>query len=139
MTEKSNKEASAAEQTFDIVIIGGGMVGASLAAALLPAAQSLDLQIAMIESQQAQAERQRESGEEGLRPSREGWDEEGGDGDGGQNGRAGGERMMADFLDSGDPQVMADHALYTEVCTQLGETQTHVRQLYDRWAELEAM
>ncbi|WP_341218469.1 2-octaprenyl-6-methoxyphenyl hydroxylase [Neptunomonas phycophila] len=51
MTEKSNKEASAAVQTFDIVIIGGGMVGASLAAALLSAAQSLDLQIAMIESQ----------------------------------------------------------------------------------------
>jgi len=68
--------------------------------------QVIDGIIAYADAEQARAERQRESGEEGLRPSREGWDEEGGDGDGGQNGRAGGERMMADFLDSGDPQVM---------------------------------
>lgn len=35
---------------YDIVIIGGGMVGASLAAALLPVVKELDLQIAVIES-----------------------------------------------------------------------------------------
>ncbi len=35
---------------YDIVIIGGGMVGASLAAALLPVIKELDLQIAVIES-----------------------------------------------------------------------------------------
>jgi 2-octaprenyl-6-methoxyphenol hydroxylase len=35
---------------YDIVIIGGGMVGASLAAALLPIAKELNLQIAVIES-----------------------------------------------------------------------------------------
>ena len=35
---------------YDIVIIGGGMVGASLAAALLPVAKQLDLQVAVVES-----------------------------------------------------------------------------------------
>lgn len=35
---------------YDIVIIGGGMVGASLAAALLPMTEALDLQIAVVES-----------------------------------------------------------------------------------------
>ncbi|SFG91040.1 2-octaprenyl-6-methoxyphenyl hydroxylase [Neptunomonas qingdaonensis] len=35
---------------YDIVIIGGGMVGASLAAALLPIAKELDLQVAVVES-----------------------------------------------------------------------------------------
>jgi 2-octaprenyl-6-methoxyphenol hydroxylase len=37
-------------QKFDLIIIGGGMVGASLAASLLPAAKALDLSIAMIEA-----------------------------------------------------------------------------------------
>lgn len=35
---------------YDIVIIGGGMVGASLAAALLPMTEALNLQIAVVES-----------------------------------------------------------------------------------------
>ena len=35
---------------YDIVIIGGGMVGASLAAALLPVAKELNLHIAVVES-----------------------------------------------------------------------------------------
>jgi len=38
-------------QAYDIVIIGGGMVGASLAAALLPVAAALNLRMAMVESQ----------------------------------------------------------------------------------------
>jgi 2-octaprenyl-6-methoxyphenol hydroxylase len=35
---------------YDLIIIGGGMVGASLAAALLPVAKALNLSIAMIEA-----------------------------------------------------------------------------------------
>lgn len=35
---------------YDIVIVGGGMVGASLASALIPASEALDLRIAVIES-----------------------------------------------------------------------------------------
>lgn len=35
---------------YDVLIIGGGMVGASLAAALLPAAKSLDISVAVVES-----------------------------------------------------------------------------------------
>lgn len=35
---------------YDIVIVGGGMVGASLAAALLPASEALDLKIAVVEA-----------------------------------------------------------------------------------------
>lgn len=38
-------------QGYDLVIIGGGMVGASLAAALLPLAESLQLRMALIEAQ----------------------------------------------------------------------------------------
>ncbi|MEM5537153.1 2-octaprenyl-6-methoxyphenyl hydroxylase [Neptuniibacter pectenicola] len=38
------------KQHYDIVIIGGGMVGASLACALLPMSDALDLNIAVIES-----------------------------------------------------------------------------------------
>lgn len=38
-----------------------------------------------------------------------------------------------------DPAVMADHERYAEVCMKLGEADTQVRTLYDRWAELEAM
>lgn len=41
--------------------------------------------------------------------------------------------------DAGNPQIMADAVRYGEVCNQLGETQARVRNLYDRWAELEAM
>ena len=38
------------KQHYDIVIVGGGMVGASLACALLPASEKLDLNIAVIEA-----------------------------------------------------------------------------------------
>lgn len=39
------------QQHYDLVIIGGGMVGASLACALLPLADTLDLKMALIEVQ----------------------------------------------------------------------------------------
>jgi len=38
-------------QQYDLVIIGGGMVGASLACALLPAARALNLRMALVETQ----------------------------------------------------------------------------------------
>jgi len=38
------------KQQYDLIIIGGGMVGASLACALLPAAERLSLSIAVIET-----------------------------------------------------------------------------------------
>ncbi|MBP0050046.1 2-octaprenyl-6-methoxyphenyl hydroxylase [Marinobacterium sp. AK62] len=38
-------------QEYDLVIIGGGMVGASLAAALLPVAETLGLRMALVEAQ----------------------------------------------------------------------------------------
>lgn len=38
-------------QQYDLVIIGGGMVGASLACALLPAAKALNLRMALVETQ----------------------------------------------------------------------------------------
>ena len=38
-----------------------------------------------------------------------------------------------------DPEIMADHARYAEVCSRLGQSQANVQSLYDRWAELEAM
>ncbi|MBV0933987.1 2-octaprenyl-6-methoxyphenyl hydroxylase [Marinobacterium weihaiense] len=38
-------------QQYDLIIVGGGMVGASLAAALLPAARELGLRMALIEAQ----------------------------------------------------------------------------------------
>ena len=38
-------------QRYDLVIIGGGMVGASLAAAVLPVAEELGLRIALVEAQ----------------------------------------------------------------------------------------
>ncbi|MFI4862026.1 MAG: ABC-F family ATP-binding cassette domain-containing protein, partial [Phycisphaerales bacterium JB063] len=41
--------------------------------------------------------------------------------------------------EASDPQVIADHTRYAEVCIKLGEADTRVRALYDRWAELEAM
>lgn len=40
---------------------------------------------------------------------------------------------------AGDPKVMADHVRLAEVCRQLDEAQRRVQQLYDRWAELEAV
>lgn len=39
----------------------------------------------------------------------------------------------------GDPNIMSDQARFAEVCTTLAETQEHIRILYERWAELEAM
>lgn len=38
------------KQHYDIIIIGGGMVGASLASALIPSSENLDLNIAVIEA-----------------------------------------------------------------------------------------
>ena len=38
-----------------------------------------------------------------------------------------------------DPGVIADHLRYAQVCDKLGEAQSRVGQLYERWAELEAM
>ncbi|GAA0699499.1 2-octaprenyl-6-methoxyphenyl hydroxylase [Marinobacterium maritimum] len=38
-------------QQYDLIIIGGGMVGASLAAALLPTAEELGLRMALVEAQ----------------------------------------------------------------------------------------
>ncbi|GAA0789940.1 2-octaprenyl-6-methoxyphenyl hydroxylase [Marinobacterium sediminicola] len=38
-------------QQYDLIIIGGGMVGASLAAALLPTAEALGLRMALVETQ----------------------------------------------------------------------------------------
>ncbi len=37
-----------------------------------------------------------------------------------------------------DPSVIADHREYADVCRKLGEAQTQVASLYDRWAELDA-
>lgn len=39
------------QQRYDLIIIGGGMVGASLACALLPVARSLNLNMALVETQ----------------------------------------------------------------------------------------
>ena len=41
--------------------------------------------------------------------------------------------------EAADPGVIADHVRHTEVCSELGEAHTRVQQLYDRWAELDAM
>lgn len=38
-----------------------------------------------------------------------------------------------------DPGVIADHLRHAQVCNKLGAAQSRVVQLYDRWAELEAM
>ncbi len=38
-----------------------------------------------------------------------------------------------------DPTIMADHVKYGEVCAALTKAQQRVKQLYDRWAELDAM
>jgi Thioredoxin reductase len=38
-------------QQYDLVIIGGGMVGASLACALLPTAKALNLRMVLVEAQ----------------------------------------------------------------------------------------
>ena len=38
-----------------------------------------------------------------------------------------------------DPSVIADHVRHAEVCDQLGQAHMRVRQLYDRWAQLESM
>ncbi len=49
------------------------------------------------------------------------------------------EEVAALHKQTEDPKVMADRARYTALCSQLGEAQTQVRKLYERWAELEAM
>ena len=36
---------------YDLLIVGGGMVGASLACALLPVAQTLNLKVAVVETE----------------------------------------------------------------------------------------
>lgn len=41
--------------------------------------------------------------------------------------------------DAGSPEVMADRERHAEVCAKLTQAQGRVQQLYDRWAELEAM
>lgn len=38
-----------------------------------------------------------------------------------------------------NPSVMQDQAAYAEACVELGEAQSAVNRLYERWAELEAM
>jgi ATP-binding cassette subfamily F protein uup len=46
------------------------------------------------------------------------------------------ERLQAE---AGDPDVLADHQRLTEVCHQLDAAQKRVHELYDRWAELDAL
>jgi len=41
--------------------------------------------------------------------------------------------------EAADPAVLADHARLIETCHRLDEAQRRVRQLYERWAELEAL
>ena len=48
-------------------------------------------------------------------------------------------RLEALQNDASDPAIMADQERFAEVCTKLAQAQEHVRVLYDRWAELEAM
>lgn len=38
-----------------------------------------------------------------------------------------------------DPKVMSDQKCFAEACSSLSETQEHIRVLYNRWEELEAM
>jgi len=49
------------------------------------------------------------------------------------------EELQSLHLKMEDPKVIADRTRYTEVCSQVAQAQDRVRQLYDRWAELEAM
>ena len=49
------------------------------------------------------------------------------------------EHVQALQAQTHDPKVMADRVRYADLCTQLGQAQDRVRELYNRWAELEAM
>ncbi|MEM8781240.1 MAG: ABC-F family ATP-binding cassette domain-containing protein [Planctomycetota bacterium] len=49
------------------------------------------------------------------------------------------ERVETLTVQSGDPDVMADHARFAAVCSELTGAQRDVQRLYDRWSELEAM
>lgn len=48
-------------------------------------------------------------------------------------------RLEALQAQAADPKVIADPDRYPALCVEMGEAETNIRQMYDRWAELEAM